>query len=89
LNSHAVLGKINSLFSLEFSDEMSKKDDIEIFSSEMGVSVGGLDFEDRVLDFEDRDIEGSATKIVDCDDGIAGFVETVSKRTSILQVRLN
>jgi hypothetical protein len=31
------------------------------------------------LDFEDGNIKGTTTEIVDCDNGITGFVETVSE----------
>ena len=39
-----------------------------------------LYLEDSFLDFEDRDIESSTSEIVDGDDFVFGFVETVSQR---------
>ena len=40
---------------------------IEIFSSEMGVSVSGLNLEDTFLNSEEGDIESTTTKIEDKD----------------------
>ena len=48
---------------------MTDKGDIEVLTTKMGVTVGRLDLEDTVGDFEDGDIEGTSTKIVDGDDG--------------------
>jgi hypothetical protein len=36
---------------------------IEILTAQMGVTVGGLDLENPVPDFENRDIEGTAAEI--------------------------
>ena len=46
----------------------------------MGVTVGGLDLEDTVLDFEEGDIEGATTEIEDENVllTLTLFVETVS-----------
>jgi len=82
LNSHSVLGKVDALLLLELGDYVSEEDDIKIFTTEMGITVGRLDFEDGVLDFKDGDIKGTAAEIVDCDDSISGFVETIGKSRS-------
>ena len=58
---------------------MVEEDDIEVFSSKMGVTVGGLDFEDSLLHLEDGDIEGSTTEIVYGDDRVVGAVQPVGE----------
>ena len=51
---------------------------IEIFSSEMGVTSGGKNLEDTVVDGKERNIESSSSKIVDDDLGFTALlVETV------------
>ncbi len=42
---------------------------IEIFSSEMGITSGGKNLEDSLVDGEERDIESSTSEIVDDDLG--------------------
>ena len=55
--------------SLRETRERERKNEpvVEILSSEMSVSGGGEDFEDSVVDGEERDIEGSSSEIVDDD----------------------
>lgn len=56
---------------------------VKVFSSEVGVSVGGHDFKHAVVNGEQRDIEGAATEIEDEDVLLAVlFVQTVSNRSS-------
>jgi hypothetical protein len=64
---------------LEFGHAEIDESVVEIFSTQMGVSVGGLNFEDTILNGEDRDIEGTTTEIEDEDIAFSGsvFVETV------------
>jgi hypothetical protein len=52
---------------------------IEIFSTKMGITSGGFDFEDALLDSEKGDIECSSTEIEDQDVAFANdfLVETV------------
>jgi hypothetical protein len=47
---------------------------VEIFTAKVGVAGGRQDFEDAVVDREERDIEGTTTKIVDNDLGLATFL---------------
>ena len=46
----------------------------------MGVAVGGDNFEDSVVQLENRDVEGAAAKVVDGDDAVLFFVEAVGER---------
>ena len=40
---------------------------VEVVTSEVGVTVGGLDLEHAVAEFHYGDIEGTAAKVIDCD----------------------
>jgi hypothetical protein len=68
------LGLLLELLNAELDEDV-----IEIFSSEMGVSVGSLDLEDTVLNGEEGDIEGTTSEIEDKHVSLLGilFVETV------------
>jgi hypothetical protein len=56
--------------------------DIEILTTKVGVTVGGLDLEDTVLDLEDGDIEGTTTKIVDSDNAVGLLLQTIGQGSS-------
>ncbi|QGI60123.1 hypothetical protein CEK27_004094 [Fusarium fujikuroi] len=79
LDSHAVTRQVNARGLLEVLDKVADEVDIEILTTEVGVTVGGLDLEDTVLDLEDRDIEGTTTKIVDSDNAVSLLLKTVGK----------
>jgi hypothetical protein len=66
--------------SLELGLEVFEKGVVEILTTEMGVSSGGLDGEDLTLDGKKRDIESSSSEIEDEDSSLIGglFIETVS-----------
>lgn len=55
------------MFSLEFLDEVVDESVIEIFTTQMSVTSGGLDFEDTLLDGQKGDIEGTTAEIEDED----------------------
>ena len=44
---------------------------IEILTTKVSITSGGLDFEDTLLDGQERDIEGSSTEIEDEDVALA------------------
>lgn len=82
LDSHAVTGEIKAGCLLEVGDHVADQVDIEILTTKVGVTVGGLDLEDTVLDLEDGDIEGTTTKIVDGDDAVGLLLKTVGESGS-------
>ena len=45
-----------------------------------GVAVGGDDFEDSVVQLEDRNVEGTAAEVVNRDDSVLLLVEAVGER---------
>jgi hypothetical protein len=65
--SSGVLGDIDSTLLLEVVHAEIDKFVIEIFSTEMGVTVGGLDLEDTFFNGEEGNIESSTTEIEDED----------------------
>lgn len=82
LNSHAVSREINAAVLLELLDEVADKNDIEVLPTKMGVSIGRLDLEYALLNFEDGNVESTTTKIEDSDDTILILVETIGQRGS-------
>ena len=79
LNSHSVTGEIDTSVLLEIGENMLDKSNIEVLTTKVSISVGGLDFEYAALEFEDRDIKGSAAQVVDSHNVFTGLVHTVSK----------
>ena len=58
---------------------MLNKDNVEVFTTKMGVTIGGLDLEDTLLHLQNGDIEGSSSEIVDSNDRVVAAVKTVSE----------
>merc|ERR1719357_1210244 len=63
LHSSHVLPQVLALLLLVQLDEVVHNPLVEVFTSEMSVSVGCDDLKDTVVDGEEGDIKGSATKI--------------------------
>ena len=79
LDGHAISGKVETGGFLEVGNDVADESDIEILSSQVGVTVGGLDLKNTLLDLENGDIKGSSTEIVDSDDLILLLLKTVRK----------
>jgi len=58
-----IQSKINYL--LEFIEQVLKKLLIEVLTTQHGISVGGLHFEDTTIDLKNRDIESTTTYTID------------------------
>ena len=67
------------MLTLELVDEMVNETVVEILTTKMGVTSGGLDLEDTLLNGQERHIEGTTTQIEDEDVALAlsPLVETV------------
>ncbi|KAF3068827.1 hypothetical protein CFAM422_007852 [Trichoderma lentiforme] len=79
LDSHAIARKIETRGLLELANHVADQVDIEILTTKVGVTVGGLDLEDTVLDLQDGDIESTTTKIVDGDNAVGLLLKTVGQ----------
>ena len=53
------------VLALELLDEVVDETVVEVFTTKVGVTSGGLDLEDTLLDGQERDIEGTSTEIED------------------------
>lgn len=82
LDSHAVAGEVNALSLLELLDEVADEGNIEVLTTKVGVTVGGLDLEDTALDLKDGDIESTTAKIVNSNHAVALLLKTVSEGSS-------
>ena len=79
-HSSGVTLDLNTGLLLESGHAEFDKDIIEIFTTEMGVTIGGLDLEDTILNGEEGDIESATTEIEDKNVllTLTLFVETIS-----------
>uniref|UniRef100_A0A7S3NEG7 NAD-specific glutamate dehydrogenase n=1 Tax=Aureoumbra lagunensis TaxID=44058 RepID=A0A7S3NEG7_9STRA len=74
-----VGAKILLVLALELVDEVVDQTVVEVLTTQVSVTGSGLDLEDTLLNGEERDIEGTTTKIEDQDVALALnlLVETV------------
>jgi hypothetical protein len=82
LDGHAVVRQINTVVLLELLDNVADQGNIEVLTTQVGITVGGLDLEDTLLDLQNGDIESTTTKIVDSDNAVSLLLETVGKSGS-------
>ena len=81
LERHRILLEVQTtVFRCELGCEPVDDYLVEIVAAEVGVTVGGLDFENTVAELQDGDIEGAAAEVVDRDLHILVLlVQTVCK----------
>ncbi len=81
LQSHfvALAAKVEAFVFLEFVDEPVDQALIDVIAAEVGVTVGGFNFDNASADFENRNVERSAAEVVDGDGLVFSFVETVGE----------
>ena len=82
LDGHAVLGEIEARLLLELVDEVLDKDNVKVLTTEVSVTVGGLDLKDTLLHLKNRNIEGTSSQVEDGNYGRVVAVETVSEGSS-------
>ena len=80
LEGHLVLGEVDAVFLLELADDPIDDALVDVVAAQVGVAVGGLDFDHAFAHFENRDIEGAAAEIVDGDGFVLLLIEAVSQR---------
>ena len=82
LDGHAVTRQVNAGGLLEVLDDVTDQSDIEVLTTQVSVTVGGLDLEDTLLDLQTGDIESTTTQIVDGDNAVSLLLHTVGKGSS-------
>ena len=81
LQSHLVFLQINArIFLAEFFVDPVDDHFIKVITTEHGVSIGSLDFEDTITNFEHRNIKGSTTQVIDRNLFCLLGVEAIGKR---------
>ena len=84
LHGQVVARQINATVRLELVYQVVDQRQVKVFAAQEGITVGGqhfkLGFAVDIGNFDDRDIEGAATQVVDRDGFVAaGFVHTVGQ----------
>src|ERR1700683_2521316 len=74
-----VLREIDALLPFELVYEMAHDNLVEIIAAEVGVAVGGADFEDPVTELEYGNVEGAAAEVVNHDLFFGLFIEAISE----------
>ena len=67
LQGKLILAEIDAVLPLELAREIIDKPHVEVFTAKERIAIGRFDFEDAVADFEDRDIERTAAKVINRD----------------------
>ena len=80
LQGHLVLPYIDPLILLEFVGQIVDQPLVEILAPQVGVSIRGLDLENAVTEFENRDVEGPAPQVEDGDLLVLLLVEAIGQR---------
>ena len=65
LERHRVVAEVDAFVLLELVGDVVDEALVEVVAAEVGVAVGGLDFEDAVAELEDRDVVRAAAEVVD------------------------
>ncbi len=79
-SASGCLREIDAAVLLELVDDPVDRGVVPVVAAEVGVAIGGLDFENAVADFEHGDVEGAAAEVVDGDLFVLLLVETVGER---------
>jgi hypothetical protein len=80
LQGHRILAEVDALLLLELLEQPLDDLVVDVVAAEVGVAVGGLDLDDALAHFEDRDVEGAAAEVVDRDRLVLLLVEAVGER---------
>ena len=85
LHSQRVVTQVNALIFLKLVNEVVDQTSIEVFTAQVGITVGRQNFKGffavNFVDFDNGDIEGTTTEVVYRDGAVADFfIQTVSQR---------
>src|SRR5699024_1787191 len=79
LQGHLVLGQVDALRILEAFDQPVDDGLVPVVTTEVVVTVGGLDLHDAVTDLQEGDVEGTTTEVVDEDGGLVLLLQVVGQ----------
>src|SRR3972149_3427253 len=65
LQRHSILGKVDSLITLEFRNQPIHNLLVKIITAKVSIPIGRLDLEGAFTKLQNRDIEGTAAKVID------------------------
>src|SRR3546814_10686651 len=86
LKGQLVLGKVNAFLFLEAFGQIFDDLRIEVLAAQERVAVGRFNLENAIADFQDRNVEGAAAKVIDRDGlAILLFQARSEEHTSELQ----
>src|SRR5699024_4610801 len=88
LQGHLVLGQVDALRILEAFDQPVDDGLVPVVTTEVVVTVGGLDLHDAVTDLQEGDVEGTTTEVVDEDGGLRSDLGLLGGLTQTLQGHL-
>ncbi len=80
LQRELVAAQVDALLLLEFVGQITDQTHVEVFAAEERIAVGRLHLEHAVADFQHRDIEGAAAKVIDRDGAGLRLVEAIGER---------
>ena len=80
LQGQLVILEVDAVVLLEFLGEEINQDHVEVFTTQEGVTIGGLHLEHAVADLEDRHVERTAAKVIDGNRLAVGLVQAIGKR---------
>ena len=79
LQSHLVIGQVYAFLCLELFDHPVDDSLVEVIAAQVGITVGGKNFDDAVRDLDDGYIEGTAAQVIDHDLLFFFIVEAIGK----------
>jgi hypothetical protein len=86
LHCQRIVAQVNALIFLEFFNQVVDQTAVEVFTTQVGITVGSQNFEGffavNFVDFDNRNIESTTTQVINRDSTVAStFVQTVSQRS--------
>ena len=73
------MAKIESHVAADIIQRNSDQEIVNVVAAQVGVAVGSNDFENTVVQFENRDIKGAAAQVIHCDNPVFLFVQPVGE----------
>ena len=81
LQGHFIAAQVDALIFFELGSHIINDVLVEVLTTEEGITVSRFDFEYAITQFEDGDIEGTATEVKNGNFLFALFVQTIGQRS--------